>query len=154
MISDSTALICLSKINKLNLLKDIYSFVLIPSAVKNEILLEGRGGYSRINEAVKGGWIKVVDPKKSTDLGLGAGENQAINLAKERKDSIILDDGLAIKAAQAFEIPIIRTTTVVFTALKKRIINKAQALAILNQLIENGYYISTRDYAVLMSKLK
>jgi len=154
LISNATALICLSKINKLHLLKKVYSAVMIPSAVKKEVLLEGKEGYSSITNAIESGWIKVADPKKSFDLGLGAGENQAINLAKERKDSIILDDALAIKAAKAFDIPIVRTTTVVFIALQKKVINKSQALNTLNQLIENGYYISTKDYAILMSKLK
>ena len=154
MISNATALICLSKINNIGLLRRVYSFVLIPSAVKNEVLIEGKDGFSIINNAIESGWIKIADPKKNLNLGLGAGENQAINLAKERKDSILLDDAFAIKAAKAFNIPIVRTTTVVFTALQKRIITKAQALGILNQLIENGYYISTKDYAVLISKLK
>lgn len=154
MISNATALICLSKINRLNLLKKIYHNVLIPSAVKREVLLEGKEGYSSINSAIKSGWIKVIEPKKNLKLGLGAGENQAINLAIERKDSIILDDAFAIKAAKAFDIPVVRTTTIIFVALQKRIISKAQALNILNQLIENGYYISTKDYAVLLSKLK
>lgn len=154
MISNATALICLSKINKIELLKKVYSVVLIPSAVKREVVIEGKEGYSSINDAIKRGWIKVVDPRKSLDLSLGAGENQAINLAKEKKDSIILDDAFAIKAARALNIPIVRTPTVIFTALQKRILTKAQALTILNNLIENGYYISTKDYAVLISKLK
>ncbi|MBI2655090.1 hypothetical protein HYX06_01560 [Candidatus Woesearchaeota archaeon] len=154
MISNATAIICLGKLNKIDLLKRAYSVVLIPSAVKKEVLLEGKGGYSSINNAIESGWIKVSDPKRSLELGLGSGENQAISLAKERRDSIILDDALAIRAAKALNIPVVRTTTVVFIALQKGIINKTQALNILNQLIENGYYISTKDYAVLISRLK
>ena len=153
MISNATALICLSKINKLDILKKVYSAVIIPPAVKNEVLLEEKEGYSSIKGAIESGWIKVVEPKKIIALGLGAGENQAISLAKERKDKIILDDALAVKAANAFDIPIFRTTSVIFTALNKKIINKKQALSLLNRLIENGYYISTKDYAALVSKL-
>ena len=154
MISNATALICLSKIDKLDILRKLYSVTIIPTAVKKEVLIEGKDGYLSIYNAVKDGWIKVADPKKKNKLGLGAGETDAINLAIERKDSIILDDAFAIKAAKALNIPVVRTTTVIFTALKNKIITKSQALGILNQLIENGYYISTRDYAVLMSKLK
>ncbi|MBI2660609.1 hypothetical protein HYX07_05595 [Candidatus Woesearchaeota archaeon] len=154
MISNATALICLSKINKLDLLKKTYSPIIIPSSVKAEVLVEGKEGYSSICNAIKGGWIKVIDPKRGIDLGLGAGENQAISLAIEKNDGIILDDAFAIKAAKAFNVPIVRTTTVIFTALRKKVINKAQALETLNKLIDEGYYISTRDYAALMSKLK
>ena len=154
MISDATALICLSKINNLEILKKIYFIVIIPPAVKSEVLVKGKEGYSSIHDAIKSGWINVINPKKEVGLGLGAGENQAISLAIERKDSIILDDAFAIKAAKAFNIPIVRTTTVIFTAYRKKIITKAQALEMLNKLIDAGYFISTRDYAVLMSKLK
>ena len=122
--------------------------------MKEEVLVKGKEGYSIIQNAINKGWIKVIEPKKSLNLGLGNGENQAISLAIERKDSIILDDAFAIKAAKALNVPVLRTTTVVFTALKKRIIKKAQALDIFNHLIESGYYISTKDYAVLISKLK
>lgn len=153
MISDATALICLSKINNLDILKKAYSAVIIPPAVKNEVLLEEKEGYSSIKNAIESGWIKVIEPKESIALGLGAGENQAISLAKEKKDKIILDDALAIKAANAFGISIVRTTTVIFIALNKKIINKKQAISLLNRLIENGYYISTKDYAALVSKL-
>ena len=154
MILDATALICLSKINKLDILKKVFSVVIIPSALKKEILIEGKEGYLRIYSAIKSGWIKVIDPRKIINLGLGEGETAAINLAIERKNSIMLDDAFAIKAAKAFNITILRTTTVIFIALKNKIISKAQALSILNQLIEDGYYISTRDYSVLISKLK
>ena len=153
MISDATALICLSKINNLDILKKVYSVVIIPPAVKNEVLLEEKEGYSSIKNAIESGWIKVIEPKESIALGLGAGENQAISLAKEKKDKIILDDALAIKAANAFGISIVRTTTVIFIALNKKIINKKQAISLLNRLIENGYYISTKNYAALVSKL-
>lgn len=124
------------------MLKDVYSVVIIPSAVKSEVLVEGREGYLVIGDVIKDGWIKVVEPKKILDLGLGNGENHTISLAKEKKDSIILDDALAIKAAKALSIPFARTTTVIFTALQRKAITKRQALAVLNGLINNGYYIS------------
>ena len=154
MISDATAFIYLSKIDELDLLKKLYSIVIIPPAVKEEALIEGKEGYLRIYKAIKSGWIKAVSPKKKIKLGLGAGESQAINLAIERKDAIILDDAFAIKAAKAFDIRVFRTTTVIFAALRNKTITKPDALKILNQLIEIGYYISTKEYAVLLSKLE
>jgi predicted nucleic acid-binding protein len=154
LISNSTALICLSKINKLDLLRKVYSIVNIPSAVKSEVLIEGKEGYISIHNAIKSGWIEVTDPKKNTNLGLGAGENQAINLALEKKDTIIIDDAFAIKAAKALNVPFVRTSGVIFTALNNEIINKIHTLTILNQLIDIGYYISTREYTTLISKLK
>ena len=154
MIADATVLICLSKIKRLDLLKTIYKKIMILPAVEKEVLIEDKEGYRSIYNEIKSGRIEVMHPKKIIKLGLGAGEEHAINLAIERKDSIILDDAFAIKAAKALNVDYIRTTTVIFTALKKNIVTKKQALSILNQLIENSYYISTRDYAILVSRLK
>ena len=154
MIADATVLICLSKIGNLELLKKIYKKIIIPPAVEKEILIEGKEGYRDIQDAIKIGWIKAVQPNKTVKLGLGGGEEQAISLSIEIKDSIILDDAFAIKAAKALNVNYIRTTSVIFTALKKRVLAKKQALSILNQLIENGYYISTKEYSILISKLK
>ena len=154
MISSATPIICLSKINQLSLLKKLFKVVIIPSSVKNEVLIEGKEGYSVILSAVKEGWIKVASPKNKMNLGLDVGENAAINLARERKDTIILDDAFAIKVAKAFNIPFIITTTLLFMAVSKRIITKDDAVRLLNKLVEIGYYISPREYSVLLTRLK
>jgi len=154
LISNATPIICLSKINQLTLLKKLFKVVIIPSSVKKEILVEGKEGYSVILSALKEGWIKVVNPKSRVEHGIGAGENAAINLARERKDTIILDDAFAIKVAKAFNIPFIRTTTLLFMALSRRIISKDDAVRLLNKLVEIGYYISPREYSVLLTRLK
>jgi len=154
LISNSTAIICLSKINNLELLKKVFTFVVIPYSVKDEVLVSGIDSYHAIDNAINRGWIKVVNPEKRIGLGLGSGENDAINLARERKDIIILDDAYAIKAAKGFNINFVRTTTIIFIAIKKKLININEAISIINQLIEIGYYISPKEYSAILTKLK
>jgi len=153
MISNATPLICLAKINKLVLLKKLFRSIIIPESVKDEILIDDKPGYFAINEAIKEKWIKIVNPKNDPDLGLGKGENSAINLAKERKDKLIIDDAFAIKVAKAFNIDVIRTTTIIFKAIEKDIISKKQAISLINKLIEIGYYISPRYYSIILEKV-
>ena len=153
MICNATPLILLAKINHLGLLKNLFSSVTIPHSVKEEVLIKHKPGYFVINEAIKTGWIKIANPKKDINLGLGKGENSAINLAKERKEKLIIDDAFAIKVAQALGIDTIRTTTVIFIAVDKKIINKKKAISIINNLIDNGYYISPAHYSSILTKL-
>jgi len=153
MISNATPLICLAKINQLEILKKLFTFIIVPESVKKEILVKGKAGYFAISKAIEENWIKIVDPKENIDLGLGDGENSAINLAKEMKDKLIIDDAYAIKVAQAFNIEIIRTTTAIFMAVKKNIITKKQAISFINKLIDVGYYISPGYYSALLSEL-
>lgn len=154
MISNSTPIICLSKINQLSLFKLIFKTIIIPPSVKKEVIIENKPGSVNIINAIKENWIKIIEPKSKNDYGLGAGESSAINLAKERGDTIIIDDAFAIKVANTFDIPTIRTTTIIFIALQKNIITKNQAINLLNELIENGYYISPKEYSILLTRLK
>ena len=153
MISNSTPLILLSKINRLELLKRLFDHVTITDAVKEEVLIENKPGYFLINQAIKSGWIKIENPKKDAELGLGKGENSAINLAKEKNDKLIIDDAFAIKAVKGLNLEFIRTTTVVFIAVEKAIINKKEAVSIVNNLIKNGYYIAPKYYAEIFGRL-
>ena len=55
--------------------------------------------------------------------------------------------------ARSLGIPILRTTSVFFLALKKNLINKEQTIKLLNKLIEEGYYIAPKHYTRLLDRL-
>ena len=153
MISNSSPLIFLSKINSLKLLKDLYNYITIPEAVKSEVLIKEKEGYSIIDKAIEDKWIMIENPKKILNLDLGKGENSAITLARENKDSLIIDDAVGIKVANSLNIGTIRTTTVIILAVKRKLLTKKQAISLINKLIENGYYISPRYYSLILTKL-
>lgn len=153
MISNSTPLICLAKIGQLRLLKTLFGGVTVTDAVKGEVLVEGKPGYSLVADAFSEGWIRVSNPKQLVELGLGKGENSALSLAKENNDTLLIDDAAAITAARALGVDFLRTTTVIFTAVKKKMINKKQAAVLIRQLVKAGYYISPRFLAEILAKL-
>lgn len=153
MISNATPLIFLSKIDQLDLLRKLFRKVIIPEAVKEEILIEDKPGAEKIQKGLNSGWIMVINPKALLPLNLGKCETAAISLAKERKDTLCLDDARAIKAAKVYNIPIIRTTTIIVIAVQKKVITFTQAQQLLNNLIQADYYIKPAEYALLFSKL-
>ena len=151
MISNSTPIICLAKLNKLEILKNLFNKIIIPEDVKEEVVIAGKPGYETISRAIEDGWIKIENPKENLDLGLGKGENSAINLAKEKREKIIIDDAFAIKAVKSLNIEYLRTTTIILLALKKKIIDKKQAKEMIQRLVEDGYYISPGIFSKLLS---
>ena len=153
MISDSSPLIFLSKIGKLSLLKDLFREITIPTSVKDEILVEEKPEANTIKMGLEEKWIKIVDPKKILELNLGKGESHAISLALEKKDSLIIDDQKAIRAAEALNVDILRTTSIIFIALKNKKIDKKEALELVNSLIKNGYYLAPKYYLEIVEKL-
>ena len=153
MICNASPLIFLAKINQLYLLKKLFSRIYIPNSVKEEILIEEKPGFTVIDKAIKEGWIKVKDMKKSMNLGLGQGEQDAISLALELKESLIIDDAVGIKVARSLNIETFRTTTLILMAVKKKIFTKKQAVELINKLLNAGYYIAPKYYANLITKL-
>lgn len=154
MISDSVAIICLAKIGKLDLLRKLFRTLIIPNSVKEEVLVKGKPGYNVIFNAIEEGWINTAEPAKKADFGLVGAENDAIELARERNDYLILDDAFAIKVAKSFDIPTIRTTTVIFLAANKQFLTQPQATDALINLIDAGYYITPQELAALLARLK
>ena len=154
MICNASPLIFLSKINQLSLLKNLFGSIIISEEIKEEVLEGNRLGASSIQNAINQGWIKIIKGKTNIDIGIKGGESSVINLAMERKDTLIIDDSSAIKAAKAFNVDIIRTTTVIFIGVEKNIITKKQAISLIKNLIEAGYYISPKYYAAIFDKLR
>jgi predicted nucleic acid-binding protein len=107
VVSNSSPLIALAKIDAFFLLQKIYSELFIPTEVYNEVVIGGAGLAGAI-ETSESQWIHVRPIKNAVDLtasqarfGLGAGELSTLILAKElRADLIILDDLRARKLAQ------------------------------------------------------
>jgi len=104
VVSDSTILIGLVKIGKLDLLKETFSKVYIPEEVFKEVVERGKGkpGSKVIKEAV---WIEPKPIKDKTQVAfllgsLEKGEAEVLLLARElNADLILLDEEKARKSA-------------------------------------------------------
>jgi hypothetical protein len=97
VVSDSSPLISLARIGRLDLLRDLYSRILIPFEVYREVTVTGDGlpGSEQVRRA---NWIEVVE-RRATHLplaaqcqSLGAGERGAILLASELNADLTLID--------------------------------------------------------------
>lgn len=99
VISNSSPLISLSAIQRLDLLRDFFGTVIVPPAVWREVVEEGQGraGAAEVETAGSEGWIRIET--FSNDLllrllkrDLDDGEAEAITLAIETNAALILLD--------------------------------------------------------------
>ena len=107
VVSNSSPLIALARIGRLNLLASFYKRILIPPEVHYEVTVAGRGlpGAEEVRNAH---WIEVAPQKSPSDpslaqacQGLGAGERSAILLAKSLEaDLVLLDERKARRVAR------------------------------------------------------
>ena len=154
MISNSTVLIHLSKINALWLLKDLYAKILIPQAVYDEVCIKEKKEYDQLIRAVQEGWLKVISISVTQRWNLDAGETEVLNVALELKEPVILDDAAGRAVAKTLGIQVFRTTSVIMEAYSKQLITSVQAKHLLTLLVESGYYLSPRFFVQLIEALK
>lgn len=146
VIADAGPLIALSRIDKLDLLQQIFQQITITNTVRDEILDNNYcEGKIEIIKAIDEDWIKVqsVDMKdwKAINTGVDTGEASAIYLAKQAPDStlLIIDDQAGRAEANYQKITIIGTAAVIGMAKIQGHILSAKN--ILYALREAGYYI-------------
>ncbi|MCL2512922.1 MAG: DUF3368 domain-containing protein [Oscillospiraceae bacterium] len=148
---NSTPIILLQKIGRLNLLQKLYSEVYIPKAVYKEVIIDGIEKISGQEDFLMiNNWINVVDiqnenAKKMFATNLHAGEVETIILAMERTvDLCILDDLLARKYAVKFNLNVTGTLGVLIAAKKQGYIKSVKPL--LDMLVSVGIYVSEELY--------
>jgi predicted nucleic acid-binding protein len=140
VVCDSTPIIALLGIGCLDILKELYATVMIPEAVRKEVIIKDAHALDDYN------WIQVksitnIAAKEPFTAALHDGEVEAMLLAKEiSADLIVMDDGLARKHAKYLNLNVTGTIGVLLRAKAKGIIIEIKP--ILNDLIQFGFYIS------------
>jgi predicted nucleic acid-binding protein len=134
VIADSTCLIGLSKIDRLELLPALFTRITLAPAVWHEVVVQGTGraGSAQVQNAA---WIdvhKVQDTLavEALRLNLGAGESESMVLARELNASlVILDDARARRTAQQLGLPIAGTAALLQRAQELGLlVDAAQAI--------------------------
>lgn len=161
IIADATPLIHLSRINKLQLLEKVFTKVIIPDAVYKEVVIKGRE--KRIVNAeiiAKQSWIirkEVAQREEVKELrkiaNIGAGEAEAIILAKNEGASILIDDKMGVNIAQSFGIETYWTTSVILKAVAEKKLEKNEAKQIIEELIKTGYRLKPEVLLEILKKL-
>ncbi len=119
IVSNTTPIVSLLKLNRLDLLHKLYTHIYIPTAVFNEVEAGKAKGYYK--DLSKIDWISISeiqdDQAVKYFLDLDAGEAEAIVLATEiNADLIILDEKLGRFHAKHAELKVTGTMGVLIKA--------------------------------------
>lgn len=150
VVSDASPLILLAKIGKLNLLKELYREIIIPSHVRNEVMEHKDKASTLILSEIKKGWIQPVDAEISHEimrlgekLGLHKGETAALGVAKHLGiNEILADDKLARIAARILGLRAIGCLGVIMKAYETDVITRTEAIDSIEKLVKAGLWIS------------
>jgi predicted nucleic acid-binding protein len=144
VVVNATPIIALALVGRLNLLQQLYGEVVVPPAVRDEVLAGGQGavGSAQMRQAT---WIRTVtlqDPQRADLLSdLDRGEAEVLSLAQELgADLVIMDERLARRHAKRVGL---RLTGTLGVLLKAKSLGFVPTIApLIDQLREGGIHLS------------
>ncbi len=146
IVADTSVLIALSDIDKLNLLKALFGSVIVPQAVAEEY-----------GEPLPS-WIEVRRPRNYSLVEslldrLHRGEAEAIALALELGDAIVaLDDKKARKTARKLGLRVIGTIGILILAEKRGLITSLEEE--IHRLLNTSFRLSPSVVAEALRRAK
>ena len=161
-VSDASPLILFAKIGRLNLLLQLFSEIIIPIQVRDEVIKHDDKSSSLIISEIENGWIKVEEVELSSEiinmgdkLGLHMGEMYALSLAI-RLDirEFLADDKMARVAARMSGLRSIGCLGVVMRAYETGIITRDDAIESIQQLVKAGLWVSPEVLACVFTAIE
>ena len=154
VIVNSTPIIVLSSVNQLELLQKLYNDIYIPQAVYDEVTEKEDSACHQVKNC---SWIHVcqiknVSEKRMYQAKLHDGEVEVMILAKENPvdTTVIIDDNAAKKTAKFLGLKVTGTLGIILKAKKQNLISSVTT--IMNQLIQNGFYITPDIYDLIKNE--
>lgn len=161
VISDTTPIISLMKVDRLDLLQQLFDVVYIPMAVYRELTEnEAYPREAKIVQECDFLLVEKVENEKSVAIlrnltGLDAGESEAIILADEKQsDVLLMDENKGRHVAKKMGIAITGTIGILMQAFDERMLSKEDVEECIEHLKERGIRISEKLYQSLREHMK
>lgn len=157
VIADTTPLISLMKIGKLNLLKELFDKVFIPERVYQELTVNSLFE-KEVQEIKNCGYIQIVNVADTRAVrllrratGLDAGESEAIVLVDEQHGNLLLMDEMKGRnVARQMGIRIMGTIGILMIALERSKITYEEIIQSIEILKDSGRHIKKELYEELL----
>lgn len=143
VIADTSPLNYLILIDEIELLPKLFGTVIVPQAVLTEMQAEGSPQAVKDWFASNPSWINIESASViDNTIMLGAGECEAISLAREKSaDLVLIDDRKARLAAISRGLNVAGTITILESAAKRNLVDLATAF---KELAQTNFRIAPR----------
>ncbi len=154
VVSNSSVIIALARICRLDLLEKLFRKIIVPEAVWREVTVEGKPGREKV---LRAGFIRVeeVHDRKLAMLlkeFVDDGEAEAITLALEvDADILLIDEHEARNLAKKLGLQIMGTLGVLALAKHRGLIPEVKP--IVDRLMESGFWVSRRILEKFLKEL-
>ena len=160
VVSDTTPLISLLKINRIDLLEKLFGDVLIPQAVFDELTVNER--FRLEADEIRQKKFIVVKPVNNPEsasilkraAGLDQGESEAIVLSDELKaDLLLMDEAKGRNVSAQMGLRIMGTIGILMAAYEEHELTSDEVRECVDGLQRAGRHIGQRHYQMLLSRL-
>jgi hypothetical protein len=155
VVVDSSALITLARVGRLDLLRRVAGDVHIPDAVFDEVVEKGVGRPGSV-EIAQAAWVlrRRVDNVAFVErlrARVGRGEAEAIALASElRADLLVIDDATARRAAETEGHRVVGLVGLLLEAKQRGLI--AEMRPILDEMLASGFFLDEGRYRSILQQ--
>ncbi|MBL1265846.1 DUF3368 domain-containing protein [Methylomicrobium sp. RS1] len=152
IVANTTPIISLASIGRLDILEKLFGSVMIPEAVYQEIKAKPGYGYEQVDASfIEVRAIQGLLYKDFLLTQLDSGEAETIILAKElNADFVIIDENLGYRIANNAGLTAIRTLSLLLKAKEKGHIEQVKPL--LDEMITKGRWYSSTVYRAFLEK--
>jgi len=160
VVINATPLIFLARIGKLRKVVEYFGQAVIPEAVYDEVVRRGmalgKPEADLVEELISDGRVRVEKVKKAMGEVKGAhsGEAEALSLAKERGDALIVDDRAAYEYARMMGIKALRSVRVMLNLLKDKRLTLNDLEENLLRLSRSGFWLTADVYARIVEEAR
>lgn len=147
VVADASPLIALGRIRRLDLLQSLFERILVPDAVWREVV-ESDPEKTGAADVAGAGWIQCGRVQDSAMVALlrhdlGAGEAEAIVLAREAKaDFVLMDERLGRSAARSLGLNVVGLVGILIEGRERGLITDApEIMTRLHR--EAGFWLSS-----------
>ncbi len=146
IVSDTTTLIVLGKLDRYDLLENLFKKIYIPQEVMSEVSKKSDGISKKINAH------RLFEIKQISDFSLlrlldgllDLGESEAIVLAKELHMILLIDEKKGRKIAKSMGLDIIGLLGVLILNVRKEKISKEEAVVVLEAIKALKFRVSKK----------
>jgi uncharacterized protein len=169
-VSNTSPLIWLAKIGKLNLLKQLFGEVIISQECYREAvevgIIDGFSDALVIKEACEHGWLKVSSLNKNQlvtcqkimqqTFELHSGEVAAIMLARGMSKDVLLlmDDSAGRAFAEAWGLKVRGVLFVLLLSLRTGVLGKVEVRSLVLSLVQKGFRVEPKLLARVLAEIE
>ena len=156
VVADSSALIPLARVGRLDLISALFDTVHTTEDVQEEVITEGQPGTSALASFLDGVMIHER-PSRAKELssleGIATADASVVLIADTEDESLLANDKGLIEVARSHGINCWWVTTVLLGCVRDGILTADEATDVLYELVNKGMNLDPKIYTKVQRKL-